>query len=792
MSYQVRLLSGMLAALLMTGCATDLLGRKGEALMGARYGDLEKHASQDVQDISKARTYKLAPLCIAYAKQKKYDKAFPCFDQLEKNLKNGDTNFADIEQQEKDSPLLMSLAKMGSKMNNLSLEVDFTFAFYVMRAETYLDIGEFDKALADAKNAVAAKPAQANRQRSHEIMTLGILALTNALSGNRETALANARRLEAIRTEPPYHYLSTDKHIWLSKVYMSLGDYPRALHFMEIKESAEARRSRDNANQILGGNARGESIWEFQMLPAAFMRHKSQFEVGRTAEAKYGYDELLAKPKISENGEIYWRILFDRGRIAAREGALESSIDFYRRAIEIIEQQRSTINTETSKIGFVGDKQEVYRHLVSALIENRDVAAAFEYVERSKSRALVDLLAGKQDFVIHDSREKIATLLAKVERADEAQLIQEGGDGKQKTRGMALEAREQLRRESPQLASLVSVSSLRAQEIQSLLSPEEILLEYYVNGPDLIVFPATNTALNAVRLDGKAITENVRRFRKALETPDSQEAEPLARQLYQQLIAPVSSQLTKTKLTLIAHGPLHYLPFSALHDGQRYLVERFALRLLPSASVLPLLRQSPPSTSGDLLAFGNPDLGNPQYDLEFAQKEAVSITQGRPQSRTLLRKEANETAFRKYAGDFRYLHFATHGQFNADAPLQSALLLAGDAESDGRLSVDKLYSMRLNADLVTLSACETGLGKIASGDDVVGLTRGFLYAGASTIVASLWQVDDQATAFLMMRFYEHLKRADKRDALRLAQQETRRKYPHPFFWAAFQLTGAAR
>jgi CHAT domain-containing protein len=179
-------------------------------------------------------------------------------------------------------------------------------------------------------------------------------------------------------------------------------------------------------------------------------------------------------------------------------------------------------------------------------------------------------------------------------------------------------------------------------------------------------------------------------------------------------------------------------------------------------------------------------------DLRFAQDEALAIVQTVPQSRALLRREASESALRQFSAGFSYLHFATHGEFNADAPLQSALLLAKDERSDGLLTVNKLYSLRLNADLVTLSACETGLGKIASGDDVVGLTRGFLYAGASTVVASLWKVDDQATAVLMTRFYDELKGGDRREALRAAQLATREKHPHPFFWAAFQLTGAAR
>jgi len=123
--------------------------------------------------------------------------------------------------------------------------------------------------------------------------------------------------------------------------------------------------------------------------------------------------------------------------------------------------------------------------------------------------------------------------------------------------------------------------------------------------------------------------------------------------------------------------------------------------------------------------------------------------------------------------------------------LSSGLYLAKDAKNDGVLTVGELYSMNLDADLVTLSACETGLGKVANGDDVVGLTRGFLYAGSRSIVASLWSVDDQATATLMKAFYENLSNQNKQEALRLAQLKTRKTFPHPFYWAAFQLTGRA-
>ncbi len=204
--------------------------------------------------------------------------------------------------------------------------------------------------------------------------------------------------------------------------------------------------------------------------------------------------------------------------------------------------------------------------------------------------------------------------------------------------------------------------------------------------------------------------------------------------------------------------------------NQKYLIERYSIRMLPSASVIKYLPAKKSLRPANILVFGNPVLDDPRYkDLVNAQNEAIKIASILPQSKVLLRKEATETAFKAYGGGFNFIHFATHGQFNADAPLKSAIMLAKDAQNDGMLTVDKLYSMKLNADLVTLSACETGLGKIANGDDIVGLTRGFLYAGSSSIVASLWQVDDLATSDLMTEFYSNLKKFNKSEALRSAQ-----------------------
>ena len=231
---------------------------------------------------------------------------------------------------------------------------------------------------------------------------------------------------------------------------------------------------------------------------------------------------------------------------------------------------------------------------------------------------------------------------------------------------------------------------------------------------------------------------------------------------------------------------------NALHDGKDYLIDRYHIRLMPSASTMKYLREKKNDKTGGILAFGNPDLGDPSYDLVFAQKEAIEVASTWANSKVFLRKEATEDALRRNGSDYNYIHFATHGQFFPDNPLKSAVLLSPGPHSNGLLTVDKLYSLQLGANLVTLSACETGLSKIANGDDLMGLTRGFLYAGSSSIVASLWKVDDLATSYLMIRFYQGMQKTDKRNALRKAQLETREKYPHPYYWASFQLTGSAR
>ncbi len=243
----------------------------------------------------------------------------------------------------------------------------------------------------------------------------------------------------------------------------------------------------------------------------------------------------------------------------------------------------------------------------------------------------------------------------------------------------------------------------------------------------------------------------------------------------------------------------------------RYLSDDYILFTLPSASVLPYVTgrsevtaalldagQTGSVPTSPLLVIAQPHAeGLPP--LRFAEQEARAIA-ALYNAQPLIGDAATEAAFRGQAPGSRLIHIAAHGQLNARSPLFSRLILAPDAgpqaEDDGALEVHEVYGLDLTrADMVTLSACQTQLGSRSDGDDIVGLNRAFLYAGAPTVVASLWSVDDEATAVLMEAFYAHLKAGmGKAEALRAAQSDLRqdREHPqwaHPFYWAAFVLTG---
>ncbi len=761
--------SAVLMLFVQSGCLYYAAPKGGRLFLSGQYSELEKYVEEKMARGSHVEIEEFSYLCAAYWKLKKYDKLFGvCGEDWNKRL-------------QKEEP-------------KASWLWDSTYSVLWGRAFTYIELGNYDKAIAVATQSLTEVPAR-HRDPFHMTYTLSALSLAYALKGDRTNALKYAELLENVGPlSYKYKSLQVEKLIELAKVYMALGEFDKALATMNrTKKEDLAGGWKVAVNLFLGASLTGKSLFTYQELPKAFMLAKNLYETGHVEEAKEGYDWLLRQPGTPINGDIYWMILFDRGRIAEKEGKLKEAIDFYEKAVSVIERQRSTINTEASKIGYIGDKQTVYHHLIAALFSDARHAKAFEYVERSKSRALVDLLASKKEFAVQkgDGGE-INAILKKLDVLEAEERIQETDqrfDRVSHKRSLDVDIKNKLKTQAPELASLVTVTAVSTEEIQSRLESGETLVEYYSFGEDLYAFILARGNLRAIRLDGSRLTEEVQTFRSMLEDPGSKDYLKLSEKLFERLIKPMESLLETNHLILVPHGVLHYLPFNALRGAKGYVIDKYSIRYLPSASVMNYLGKRETRTGNKLMAMGNPNLGDRKANLTYAEQEARSIAKAFPESTVLVRKEATETIFKKVASHFNCIHLATHGIFDSNSPLTSGLLLTEDSANDGLLTVEELYSLRLNADLVTLSACETGLSKISNGDDLVGLARGFLYAGTNAIVPSLWSVDDQATSFLMAEFYANLKKTNKRDALREAQLETKKKYEHPFYWAAFQLTG---
>ena len=430
------------------------------------------------------------------------------------------------------------------------------------------------------------------------------------------------------------------------------------------------------------------------------------------------------------------------------------------------------------------------------MLEKGEYAEAFSYAERGKARALVDLLASKREFRRGETTSRITAMLKDLEEAEISAVIQDdkvSPDQLSLNRGVIVNIKNRITDADPEAASLVTVRPPDVRKIQELLPLDETLVEYFGSSDTLLAFIVNQDGVRGMKLEVKELRQKIEVFREHLMDPDTYQFKAYGQALYEKLIQPIEGMIATKNLTIVPHGALHYLPFNALYEKDGFLIDRYNIRVLPSASVMTFLKDRRGGHTGNLLAFGNPDLGDPTYDLPGAQNEAIAITKDKPKSKLLLRKQATETAVKSFGEQFRYIHFATHGTFDAEKPLSSGLLLSSDSENNGKLTVGELYDLYLPADLVTLSACETALGKVANGDDVVGFTRGFLYAGVSSIVSSLWKVDDQATSILMQQFYKSLKETDKRSALRTAQLKVKDTYnSHPYFWAAFQITGSVQ
>lgn len=714
----------------------------------------------------KASAADLHGLCYAYHRIKNYDRLGQCLDRLEARIQAGD------------------------KEGRLFGAEDLTPYAAILRSESANELGDYLLAISEAGRALD----WFDREREGplvEIDALAALVLALTRVGDQEAARGYVKRLEKVATGGLFSSdFKTAKSLALARCYLALGEFGQAYQAIGKDFLFAANTLLDRL--FSGAVLTGENLWLWQDLPRQYMLGKAMLESGREEEARRRLSALAETRHVRQNGGIYWQLLYDLGRLAARAGDLDSAADNFQRSVDVIEQHRQNIDTEANKIGFAADRQGVYADLVNTLFKLGRYPKMLEYVERAKARTLVDLLARKWSVAPPDGLDpRVAEQFGQISRLDaQAHMQMRASDATAKDATAAArigQARQALYQADPMFASLIAVYGVDAGQIAQGLRPDETLLEYFVSGGELYVLLLDRDGVHAAKLNGEGLSGQVSDYRRAI-AARSGEVGAMARRLYDRLLRPVEGRL-RARLTVVPHGPLHYLSFVALHDGVGWLSDKHSLRVLPSGNVDALLRASAGKVANSALILANPDTGVAANDLRYAESEARGIAPLLLNSRLLTRGEATETALRELAGGVGYLHLASHGKFRPAEPLKSYLLLAPDTANDGVLSVDELYGLRLNADLVVLIACDTGLGQGSPGDDLVGFVRGFFFSGARSLLASYWSVDDAATAELMRFFYANLGRLGKAEALRQAQREVARTRPEPFYWAGFYLAG---
>jgi CHAT domain-containing protein len=266
------------------------------------------------------------------------------------------------------------------------------------------------------------------------------------------------------------------------------------------------------------------------------------------------------------------------------------------------------------------------------------------------------------------------------------------------------------------------------------------------------------------------------------------------------LVAPLEGQIKTSHVAVVPHQALHTVPFAALTDGERYFGAEHVLTMLPSASALRFLRVNAKQSgeSGDAqppaLVYGDPLVDIPGLpQLPAAKAEALAVAD-LLQTAAYTGKAASEVRLREVLSGTSILHLAAHGSYDPSDPLASLIALSPGGGEDGRLEAREIFGLPLRgSELVVLSACQSNVGELSGGDEVVGLTRAFFFAGAPSVLSSLWSVDDAATSVLMTSFYRHWLQEglSKAQALQAAQADVRAdpKWASPFYWAAFTLNG---
>jgi len=514
---------------------------------------------------------------------------------------------------------------------------------------------------------------------------------------------------------------------------------------------------------------------------------------------------IEANNKIPDELHFVPRNLAIKAEVMKRLGKAKEADALYHKSAALIDSMLAHVPTRSVERILIAELSEVYAEHFAEHADHKDYAGAFSVLEEARGRIEAEALL-HHNYVVPHAPSKQEQQLAELNLA----LI-DTNDPDERGRLTQQIYDTELKIDTETLDVITRTHPIKLAALEHVLGPREMLLEYVLSTPHSYALAITNTSAHAYQLPARDSIENdAINYRNTLRSQKTDDQ--IAQRLYTNLLAPIKELDAKTSLIIVPDGALHLLPFQALSHNGKFILESHTVSIAPSGTVLGMLKsrrvhaQTVPLSYVGVAAWINKTnppnetqrhISGPERNqfvpLPESEKEVETIAADLAKPPTiLLGSDATETHFKSLPlENYRVLHLALHGYADTDYPDRSALVFAPEPQGpdDGLLQVREIRNLHLNASLVTLSACDTGVGPVGQ-EGVANLVNAFIEAGADSVVSTLWELDDHSTELLMTDFYQYLsKQEPKATALRDAQLDLIGRHLAPYYWASFELAG---
>lgn len=711
----------------------------------------------------------------------------------------------------------------GSSVNNLGI--------------IYNDIGEYDKAISNYKRAIQIQTEIGNRPSVG--IYLNNLGYALMRLGKHAEADDFFRQSLAIKNEDESNRGQRSVAVTLNNIGTNLslsGNYSNGINYLQ--QSLDLRRKIGDkwgiTNSLL-------NLGKFQADYSQNSDSRKNIEEAKIRSVELGDRRMEAE-------SLYLLAISEKNL-----GNLDKAILNVGKGLDIVEMIRGELVGSEVRYAYFSTVQQFYELYIDLLISQFEktkdklfISKALEISERSRSRSLIELLQqANVDFkqgidtkllakfqtsqsLLNDKHNARQRLLSETPTAEQITKINNEIEIlNQQTEKLRLE----IRKINPKFADLTEGNTVSAKEIQNLLDEKTVLVEYKLGEDRSFLWLVTQDSIDVFPLPSRRQIEDKANVLYSLITANNPSENDLTAKISNELsnilLTPIAAKISGKRIAVVAEGTLQYLPFSLLtmpNSPAKVLANENEIVILPSASVLAQIRESSPESkifNKTIAIFADPVFD--EKDVRIKRENSQKIVENKLFTQKLPRLIASRQEALIIAGfankyqinlktdfdanleniadtnlaEYRILHFATHGILDTEKPARSGLIFSLFDEKgipqNGFLSLDDIYNLNISSDLVVLSACQTALGRDVRGEGLIGLSRGFLYAGSRQIIASLWKVDDSATTEFMRLFYRnHLERKMSASAaLRQAKLEMMKipRYKSPFYWSAFTLLG---